>query len=180
MKTVRVKKGDILSNAKKEVQSILDRLELIRFVDADLYLIDREILSELMEIDDVLLPFKRDTKRCEIYSINKIVNILNPTYTAYYYILNSIYRSSQVWDRAKTVDRLSREKEISKNQLLKIIRDAQNDSEYDEYALTAKNGWTWPPITEILGQIKRFYLDTKNGKYLDTFLDKPLNQFYLS
>lgn len=44
MKTVRVKKGDILSNAKKEVQSILDRLELIRFVDADLYLIDREIL----------------------------------------------------------------------------------------------------------------------------------------
>ena len=44
----------------------------------------------------------------------------------------------------------------------------------------AKNGWTWPPITEILGQIKRFYLDTKNGKYLDTFLDKPLNQFYLS
>ena len=46
--------------------------------------------------------------------------------------------------------------------------------------LDAKNGWTWPPITEILGQIKRFYLDTKNGKYLDTFLDKPLNQFYLS
>ncbi len=136
MKPVRVRKGDILSNAKKEVQSILDRLELIRFVDADLYLIDREILSELMEIDDVLLPFKRDTKRCEIYSINKIVNILNPTYTAYYYILNSIYRSSQVWDRAKTVDRLAREKEISKNQLLKIIRDAQNDSEYDEYALT--------------------------------------------
>jgi hypothetical protein len=44
LKTVRVKKGDILSNAKKEVQSILDRLELIRFVDADLYLIDREIL----------------------------------------------------------------------------------------------------------------------------------------
>ena len=91
MKPIRVRKGDILSNAKKEVQSILDRLELIRFVDADLYLIDREILSELMEIDDVLLPFKRDTKRCEIYSINKIVNILNPTYTAYYYILNSIY-----------------------------------------------------------------------------------------
>ena len=47
MKTVRVKKGDILSNAKKEVQSILDRLELIRFVDADLYLIDCKKRSHL-------------------------------------------------------------------------------------------------------------------------------------
>ena len=55
----------------------------------------------------------------------------------------------------------------------------RNERFHDNYK-GAKNGWTWPPITEILGQIKRFYLDTKNGKYLDTFLDKPLNQFYLS
>lgn len=135
MKIIKLKKSDILNNAKKEVQLILDKLESIKFVDAKLYLIDKDILNQLNEIDAILAPFKKDTKRCEIYSIDKIVNILNPKNTAYYYVLNSIYRSSQVWDRSKTIDRLLREKEISKNQLLKIVNDAEKNNEYDEFAL---------------------------------------------
>jgi glucan-binding YG repeat protein len=135
LKIIKLKKSDILNNAKKEVQLILDKLESIKFVDAKLYLIDKDILNQLNEIDAILAPFKKDTKRCEIYSIDKIVNILNPKNTAYYYVLNSIYRSSQVWDRSKTIDRLLREKEISKNQLLKIVNDAEKNNEYDEFAL---------------------------------------------
>ena len=69
---------------------------------------------------------------------------------------------------------------INLDEIDKVITNDKSFNELELKSNSAKNGWTWPPITEILGQIKRFYLDTKNGKYLDTFLDKPLNQFYLS
>ncbi len=44
----------------------------------------------------------------------------------------------------------------------------------------AKIGATWTPITEILGHLCQFYLDTKNGSHLDTFFATPINQFHLS
>ena len=66
--------------------------------------------------------------------------------------------------------------------IIEILQEYKGllDKELVQKIVDAKNGWTWPPITEILGQIKRFYLDTNNGKYLDPFLDKPLHQLYLS
>ena len=46
--------------------------------------------------------------------------------------------------------------------------------------IVAKIGATWTPITEILGHLCQFYLDTKNGSHLDTFFATPINQFHLS
>ena len=105
----RIKKSDILKNARIGVRAILNRMEPIKFVDAELYLINKDTLQELMQIDAVLLQYKKDTRRCEVYSIDKMVNILNPEFTAFKYVLNPIYRSSQVWDRTKTIDRLDEE-----------------------------------------------------------------------
>lgn len=119
----QIKKSDILSNAKFNVKSILDKMEPIKFVDAELYLINREVLNELMVIDAILLPYKKDTRRCEVYSIDKMVNILNPKFTAFKYVLNPIYRSSQVWDRTKTIDRLDEELAKSKKRLLDLIEE---------------------------------------------------------
>lgn len=131
----RIKKSDILSNAKFNVKSILDKMEPIKFVDAELYLINREVLNELMVIDSILLPYKKDTRRCEVYSIDKMVNILNPKFSAFKYVLNPIYRSSQVWDRTKTIDRLDEELAKSKKRLLDLIEEKTNSEELDEFAL---------------------------------------------
>ena len=44
----------------------------------------------------------------------------------------------------------------------------------------AKIGVTWTLVSEILGHQNHFYLDTKIGRHLDTFLDTPMKKIILS
>ena len=47
------------------------------------------------------------------------------------------------------------------------------------YARVAKNAHIWTQIPETLEQCLHFYLNTVYSDYLNTFLNKLENQFYL-
>ena len=46
--------------------------------------------------------------------------------------------------------------------------------------IIAKIGVTWTLVSEILGHQNHFYLDTKIGSHLDTFLVTPMKKINLS
>ena len=114
MEKIEVKKKDLLLNAKYEIERMLSGLMPIKFVKSELYIVDKFLYSKLLEIDAVLAPNKKGTKKTNIYSIN------------------------------------------------------------------AKIGVTWTLVSEILGHQNHFYLDTKIGSHLDTFLVTPMKKINLS
>ena len=64
--------------------------------------------------------------------------------------------------------------EVKENGLDVIARVANNPR------ICAKIGVTWTLVSEILGHQNHFYLDTKIGRHLDTFLDTPMKKIILS
>ena len=90
MKKEQLSKKDLLLYAKNATQSILNSLVAIKFIKAELYIVNKDIYSKLLEIDSLLLPHKKDTRKTNIYSIDTFVNILNPTNTAFTYTLTPV------------------------------------------------------------------------------------------
>ena len=66
-------KKDLLLYAKNATQSILNSLVAIKFIKAELYIVNKDIYSKLLEIDSLLLPHKKDTRKTNIYSIDTFV-----------------------------------------------------------------------------------------------------------
>ena len=91
-----ISKKDLLLYAKNATQSILNSLVAIKFIKADLYIVSKDIYAKLVEIDSLLLPYKKDTRRTNIYSIDTFVNILNPTNVAFTYTLTPVYKRKQI------------------------------------------------------------------------------------
>ena len=63
-------KKDLLLYSKNATQSILNSLVAIKFIKAELYIVNKDIYSKLLEIDSLLLPHKKDTRKTNIYSID--------------------------------------------------------------------------------------------------------------
>ena len=59
----KVNKRDLLVNAEKSINEILKSYLPIKFVKSDLYLIDQYGYKKLLDIDAILLPHKKGTKK---------------------------------------------------------------------------------------------------------------------
>ena len=124
MKKEQLSKKDLLLYAKNATQSILNSFVAIKFIKADLFIVNKDIYSKLLEIDSLLLPHKKDTRKTNIYSIDTFVNILNPTNTAFTYTLTPVYKRKQISDFSKIQLALDREYAVS----IKML-----NHEFDEY-----------------------------------------------
>ena len=138
-------KKDLLLYAKNATQSILNSLVAIKFIKAELYIVNKDIYSKLLEIDSLLLPHKKDTRKTNIYSIDTFVNILNPTNTAFTYTLTPVYKRKQISDFSKIQLALAREHAVSVKML---------NHEFEEYV---KNN----DLSELTYQEKLQELDAK-------------------
>ena len=71
---------------------------------------------------------------------------------------------------------------LSIEEFNELIENQVDDLSYlsDEIEKGAKIGVTWTLVSEILGHQNHFYLDTKIGRHLDTFLDTPMKKIILS
>jgi hypothetical protein len=148
-----INKRDLLLNSEKAINKILDSLLPIKFVKSDLYLIDQENYYKLLQIDAVLMPHKKDTKKTNIYSIDSYINILNPKSIAFSYTLTPVLKRKQISDFSKIQVHLSRELEVSKN----ILKD-----DFDKFIQNND-------ISELMYNEKLQELNNKLQQELDYF-----------
>lgn len=113
----------LFESVKVEVAELLKPLDAISFGGGELYIVDEAFYQKLMFLEDKLAPFKTETRRGSIFSINTFVAILNPGKIAISYHLTMATKSKLVTDRNKILDRLEGEKEISKNTINKITEE---------------------------------------------------------
>jgi hypothetical protein len=108
-----ISKKNLLLYTRNATQNILNSLVAIKFIKADLYIVTKDIYAKLLEIDSLLLPHKKDTRKTNIYSIGTFVNILNPTNVAFTYTLTPVYKRKQISDFSKIQLALAREYAVS-------------------------------------------------------------------
>ncbi len=58
-----ISKKDLLLYTRNATQNILNSLVAIKFIKADLYIVTKDIYAKLLEIDSLLLPHKKDTRK---------------------------------------------------------------------------------------------------------------------
>ena len=158
-------KKDLLLYAKNATQSILNSLVAIKFIKAELYIVNKSIYSQLLEIDSLLLPHKKDTRKTNIYSIDTFVNILNPTNTAFTYTLTPVYKRKQISDFSKIQLALAREYAVSVKML---------NHEFDEYV--KNNDLSELTYQEKLQELdERLKLEKQYFEAIKTNPDKYMN-----
>ena len=165
MEKEQLNKKDLLLYAKNATQSILNSLVAIKFIKADLYIVNKDIYSQLLEIDSLLLPHKKDTRKTNIYSIDTFVNILNPTNTAFTYTLTPVYKRKQISDFSKIQLALAREYAVSVKML---------NHEFDEYV--KNNDLSELTYQEKLQELdERLKLEKQYFEAIKTNPDKYMN-----
>ena len=165
MEKEQLNKKDLLLYAKNATQSILNSLVAIKFIKADLYIVNKDIYSKLLEIDSLLLPHKKDTRKTNIYSIDTFVNILNPTNTAFTYTLTPVYKRKQISDFSKIQLALAREYAVSVKML---------NHEFDEYV--KNNDLSELTYQEKLQELdERLKLEKQYFEAIKTNPDKYMN-----
>lgn len=112
-----------LKEAKKSIEILLSQKEPILFMDTELYLVSKFFYKTLIDIDATLIPYKTDSRRGKAYSIDKIVNILNPQSIAFKYHLTKANKSTMISDRNKIIDRLEEERSSSEKNIMKRAND---------------------------------------------------------
>lgn len=163
MQELQVKKRDLLLLAKLKVEKLLSGLMPIKFVKSDLYIVNRSIYKKLLEIDALLLPYKKDTRRTNIYSVDTFVNILNPEHIAFTYTLTPVLKRKQISDFSKIKQLLSRELAISAKTQEHIFDEyvKNNDLSEDTYNERLKE------LNERLSIEKNYYdlINNNPNKY---------------
>jgi len=122
----KVLKKETLLQAKKLVEQILDKeKDPLLFMNSKLYLVNKKTADNIIAIDkELLFPLRSKKTKRQPYSINKIVNLINPNYEAYWYGLTvAKKKSSQVKDQDKCKDRILQQKRISENFHKKRTKD---------------------------------------------------------
>lgn len=133
MKEQQTTKKDLLLTAKAEIEKILNGLMPIKFVKSDLYIVNKDVYTKLIEIDAVLLPHKKGTKKTNIYSIDTFVNILNPTEIAFTYTLTPVLKRKQISDFTKIQLALAREYAVSTKILNQEFEEYVNNHDLSEF-----------------------------------------------
>ena len=133
MKEQQTTKRDLLLTAKDEIEKILQGLMPIKFVKSDLYIVNQHIYSKLLEIDAILLPHKKGTKKTNIYSIDTFVNILNPMELAFTYTLTPVLKRKQISDFSKIQLSLARVYSISTKMLNQEFEEYVKNNDLSEF-----------------------------------------------
>jgi hypothetical protein len=124
---------ETLQAVKNQIMMKLSKVEPIKFINAELYVVDQALYYSIMQLQDMLEPFRDDTKKNSVYSVHKIVNIVNAQEIAASYSLSEVKKSSIIKDRGKIADILDKEKEISKNFILKMARERIENEDLEEF-----------------------------------------------
>jgi len=156
----KVNKRDLLVNAEKSINEILKSYLPIKFVKSDLYLIDQYGYKKLLDIDAILLPHKKGTKKTNIYSIDSFINIINPKNTAFSYTLTPVLKRKQITDFSKIQLALARELEVSKNIL---------NEDFDKYV--ENNDPSELTYNEKLDELNQKLQQEKD--YYDSIMNNP-------
>ena len=156
----KVNKRDLLVNAEKSINEILKSYLPIKFVKSDLYLIDQSGYKKLLDIDAILLPHKKGTKKTNIYSIDSFINIINPKNTAFSYTLTPVLKRKQITDFSKIQLALARELEVSKNIL---------NEDFDKYV--ENNDPSELTYNEKLDELNQKLQQEKD--YYDSIMNNP-------
>lgn len=133
-----------LENAQIAVKELLKPLEAITFGGGELYILDKSYYERFMDIHNTISEYATETKRGSVYSIHKIVKLINtPSQMAVKYHLTMAKKSKLITDRNKIIDQLAAEKDISRNKILssvekKIEVDALEDYEANKLRDDAK------------------------------------------
>ena len=156
----KVNKRDLLVIAEKSINEILKSYLPIKFVKSDLYLIDQYGYKKLLDIDAILLPHKKGTKKTNIYSIDSFINIINPKNTAFSYTLTPVLKRKQITDFSKIQLALARELEVSKNIL---------NEDFDKYV--ENNDPSQLTYNEKLDELNQKLQQEKD--YYDSIMNNP-------
>ena len=156
----KVNKRDLLVIAEKSINEILKSYLPIKFVKSDLYLIDQYGYKKLLDIDAILLPHKKGTKKTNIYSIDSFINIINPKNTAFSYTLTPVLKRKQITDFSKIQLALARELEVSKNIL---------NEDFDKYV--ENNDPSELTYNEKLDELNQKLQQEKD--YYDSIMNNP-------
>ena len=156
----KVNKRDLLVIAEKSINEILKSYLPIKFVKSDLYLIDQYGYKKLLDIDSILLPHKKGTKKTNIYSIDSFINIINPKNTAFSYTLTPVLKRKQITDFSKIQLALARELEVSKNIL---------NEDFDKYV--ENNDPSQLTYNEKLDELNQKLQQEKD--YYDSIMNNP-------
>lgn len=156
----KVNKRDLLVIAEKSINEILKSYLPIKFVKSDLYLIDQYGYKKLLDIDSILLPHKKGTKKTNIYSIDSFINIINPKNTAFSYTLTPVLKRKQITDFSKIQLALARELEVSKNIL---------NEDFDKYV--ENNDPSELTYNEKLDELNQKLQQEKD--YYDSIMNNP-------
>lgn len=156
----KVNKRDLLVIAEKSINEILKFYLPIKFVKSDLYLIDQYGYKKLLDIDSILLPHKKGTKKTNIYSIDSFINIINPKNTAFSYTLTPVLKRKQITDFSKIQLALARELEVSKNIL---------NEDFDKYV--ENNDPSELTYNEKLDELNQKLQQEKD--YYDSIMNNP-------
>ena len=124
------------------------------------------LVKKLLKTQDIfyLLVEKSMELRIEVPSYTQITTIISSSINAQNTLVYKKIRKYENHEALKNLDYLLKE-------------DVSNPT---KYVLGAKIGVTWTLVSEILGHQNHFYLDTKIGRHLDTFLDTPMKKIILS
>ena len=168
MEKTEVKKKDLLLNAKYEIERMLSGLMPIKFVKSELYIVDKFLYSKLLEIDAVLSPNKKGTKKTNIYSINSFVNILNPNEVAILYTLTPVLKRKQISDFTKIKMQLGRELAVSAKILNADFDEYIKNNDLSEFAYEEKQKQLHARLN-----LEKEYFDLINANP-DKYIDKKL------
>lgn len=104
-------------NAIKEIT--LDMLrnigESITFHNAEIFVLPPYMVNEFSELDKKLEPCRKNSIRQKAYTINKIVNLLNPETPAYSYDLTLVEKYVYLSTKTKCIEEAKARVEISAN-----------------------------------------------------------------
>lgn len=120
---------ELLAHCEKRVKAVLDRYNTIEFVKAKLHLISIADYQELLQIDSLLMPLRKGTRKTNVYSISTFVSIVNPKDVAVSYTLTPVEKRKQIADIEKIIATLPREAAVTKEKLQKEFDEYVNSNE---------------------------------------------------
>ena len=96
-------------------------------------------------------------------------------------LLSAVILSSFIYFNEIDLFLLNQKNQYIYNKITEDIKNKEENQKNQAFReFIAKIGVTWTLVSEILGHQNHFYLDTKIGIHLDTFLVTPMKKINLS
>ena len=123
-------KQEAYSDVKKQIDEIISTLEVCTKADAELYTCDLRTACKIASLDAILYPFRDGSRRGSAYSVDKIINIINPGQPAYDFDVVEVFKYQYVNKKESCLRMLPKTLEVSHNFERKKLREEIKEEKY--------------------------------------------------